>query len=481
MNIGKNKRISGKQYVYLTAVVLSIALVILAVILLLYRPFKLEVWSEPQSKPVKTVILITVDTLRADHLSCYGYLRKTSPNIDLFAKDALVFENCLAHAPMTGASCSSILSGFYPHETKVPTNDILPKQIHTVAEILQSQGYVTIGVVSNYVLRSERGWDQGFQIFDDTMKQHELAREEFPERVAEYTTAKAVELLSKHCDKSLFMWIHYQDPHGPYTPPERFAQTFPVDDIEPVILKLNAISTGLGGIPSYQQLDGNRNLHHYISQYDAEIRYMDEQFGNLIATLNKHGLYDSSLIIFSADHGEGMGEHDYYFAHGENLYSVLTHIPLIIKLGNHFKGRSSNFVQHIDIMPTILKALGVRTNLPLRGYDLLGENKAPREIFGEMKHGTVIGRYKFYIAVDGMKLIYKPGTDKYELFNLKADPGEENDLINEADYKDLIAQLKTQLHRIRKEDLLKLPIVPEKEKQLTDEEIEKLKSLGYIQ
>ena len=363
----------------------------------------------------------------------------------------------------------------------MPTNDILPEQIHTLAEILQSQGYFTIGVVSNYVLRSERGWDQGFQIFDDTMKQHELAREEFPERVAEYTTEKAVELLSKHYNKPLFMWIHYQDPHGPYTPPERFADTFPVDNTEPVNLKLNKISTGLGGIPSYQQLDDNRNFHHYISQYDAEIRYMDEQFGDLIGNLKKLGLYDNSLIIFSADHGEGMGEHNYYFAHGENLYSALTHIPLIMKLGNRFKGRNANFVQHIDIMPTILKALSVRTNLPLRGYDLAEENGVRREIFGEMKHGTVIGRYKFYITADGMKLIYTPGTDKYELFNLKVDPREENDLMNEADYKDLILHLKRQLHRIRKQDRLKLPDVPEDEKQLTDEEIEKLKSLGYIQ
>ena len=132
-------------------------------------------------------------------------------------------------------------------------------------------------------------------------------------------------------------------------------------------------------------------------------------------------------------------------------------------------------------MPTILKALSVRTNLPLRGYDLAEENGVRREIFGEMKHGTVIGRYKFYITADGMKLIDTPGTDKYELFNLKVDPREENDLINEADYKDLIAHLKSRIHQLRKQDRLKLPDVPEDKKQLTDEEIEKLKSLGYIQ
>ncbi len=165
-----------------------------------------------------SIILITVDTLRADHLGCYGYLRDTSPNIDQLAEEALLFKNCISHAPVTGSSFASILSGFLPHETKVLGNLPLPPEVETLPEIMQMNGYRTIAVVSNYVLRKQNGWVKGFNVYDDEMTNVERTSKH-TERVAEHTTNRAIELLKQYHKNKLFMWVHYQDPHGPYTPP----------------------------------------------------------------------------------------------------------------------------------------------------------------------------------------------------------------------------------------------------------------------
>ncbi len=200
-----------------------------------------------------SVILISVDTLRADHLGIYGYSRPTSPNLDAFARDALVFENAIAHGSETVSTCSSLLTGFLPHETKAIEFHALPLELETLAEMLQQNGYMTVAVVSNYVLRSKQGFSQGFSIYDETMAQREQVRP-MPERVAEPTTDRAIELLREHKDDPLFMWIHYQDPHATYAPPERFAELFLDPDREPRLLPVNRLMTGRGRIPRHPGL-----------------------------------------------------------------------------------------------------------------------------------------------------------------------------------------------------------------------------------
>ena len=311
--------------------------------------------SKLGKKKRPNIFLIIIDTLRPDHLSCYGYPRNTSPNIDQFAKNALLFENCFSHASSTGGSCACILSGFLAHETKVLVYGYaLPSAVEILPEMLRRQGYKNAAVISNYVLRKRTNWTQGFDVFDDTMDDKELVRG-LPERTAKGTTDRAIELINQFSRDPLFMWIHYQDPHGPYTPPKQYAGMFwNPDDKKPRNIKVNKKESGTGGIPSYQKLPNNStNYHYYVSQYDAEIRYIDEHFKRLIDTLKEQGIYDESLIILTSDHGEGMGEHNYYFAHGENLYNQLIHVPLIIRHGNELTGRRKDFVQHLDIVPTI--------------------------------------------------------------------------------------------------------------------------------
>jgi arylsulfatase len=309
------------------------------------------------------------------------------------------------------------------------------------------------------------------------MKERELNRD-IPERIAEHTTDRAVKLLKKFRKDNLFLWLHYQDPHGPYTPPATFGELFKSTAEEPHLLKLNDTGSGRRGIPKYQKLGANRDFHHYVSQYDGEIRYTDEHLKRVFDMLKELELYSDSLIIFTADHGEGMGEHDYYFAHGEYLYNTLIHVPLIIKWPGGGAGTKKDIVQHIDIVPTILKALNVEPVPNLRGCDLAGPIPADREIFAKMETGMVKDTFKYSLLADGFKLINTPLYDRYELYDMRKDFGEEHDLVNETAYGQFRQELKIRLKRVRRQDLLKLGTV--KSPKLSDEELEKLKSLGYV-
>ncbi len=435
------------------------------------------------------VIFITVDTLRADHLGCYGYAHPTSPSIDRFASGARLFENCLSHAPVTSSSLASLLSGFLPHETRVFANSPLPQQVRLLPEILSPEGYATVGIVSNYVLRKKKGWFEKFDVYDDDMDSAESIRTT-PERIAVDTTDRAIELLRRHSEDPLFLWVHYQDPHGPYTPPDRYGELFAGTTGQSRTLNVNESVSGYGGIPSYQALGEQREFDHYVSQYDGEIRYLDDNLDRLFSELVRLDIYDDSLIVFTADHGEGMGEHDYYFAHGENLGNGLTHVPLIIKTPHSIKtprsspGRETEFVQHLDVVPTILSALAIETDARFRGLDLLAPRPGTREIFAELELPKKWARdpVMFSIVVDGMKLVSRPtrpATEQAQLFNLESDPREEHDLINDPAFRSRVEDLSARLKRIAAEDRLALDIESTPE-NLTDEEVKNLKALGYI-
>jgi len=427
-----------------------------------------------------SIILIFADSLRPDHLGCYGYGKNTSPNIDQFAKDAMLFENCFSHAPETRLSYASILTGFLPHEAKLSENIMLPSEVKTLPEILQELGYKTVAVIGNYLLSKGKGWEQGFMIYDDAMNQYELIRQ-LPERTARYTTDRAIELIKQFHQDHLFMWIHYQDTHGPYTPPEPFKHLFQNPDQKPYYLKINESLSGRGGIPSYQNLGIYPDFYYYLSQYDGEIAYLDQHVGRLIDALKESGLYENALIIFSSDHGEGMGEHNYYFAHGENLYNSLIHVPLIIKYGQQLTGKRIDFVQHIDIIPTIFNLLGLKMDSRFRGHDLHQEHREGKEIFSEMDSLLVEDKIKFSLISNGFKLIYTPLSKQYQLFDLKTDPSEKNDLIliGKPNDQQQVENLKMRLQHVCKQDFLGIQLM-HNPSHLTTEEREKIKSLGYV-
>jgi arylsulfatase A-like enzyme len=429
--------------------------------------------SDTSARP-PDVILIAVDTLRADRLGCYGYGEGTSPNIDRFAADALVFENALSHGSDTLLSCAALVSGYLPHETRIIGRDDLPLEVPTLAETLQSQGYETAAVISNYVLRDGQGFEQGFETYDSEMGQHELTRG-FPERLAEFTTDRAIEILAEERDRPLFLWVHYQDPHGPYTPPEMFVRAEAGGGGR--ALPLNPDVSGRGGIPVYQQLENRVDPRFYASRYDGEIRYTDDQFARLIRALEHQGMYEDAVIVFTADHGEGMGEHDYWFAHGEYLYQGQIHVPLIVRWGDRFGGRRAEFVQHVDVVPTILGLLGFPGADSLRGTDLFAESTSPRSIVS-FAPAPSLDESKVSLVRDGMKVTYTPRHRAVQFHDLLEDPGEEASLTGNSPQMDVAREMMTELQRVRVEDRLR--IEPPEARTPTAEELEKLKSLGYV-
>jgi arylsulfatase len=424
------------------------------------------------------VILISVDTLRADHLGCYGYAKPTSRHIDAFADEALLFENAISHGSMTVPTVASILTGFLPHETKAIEAQGLLQELETLPEMLLRHGYNTLAVVSNFVLRGKRGFSQGFSIYDDTMVDREQVRPQ-PERVAGHTTDRAIELLEQQAGEPFFMWVHYQDPHATYTPPARYAELFRDSKRAPRLLAANKTLSGRGGIPSHQLLGSNRDYHYYVSQYDGEIRYLDQHFGRLIDAVQRLQLYDDALIIFTADHGENMGEHGYFFTHGENLFHGVTHVPLIVRHGGELRGKRTEFVQHADIVPTVMNAVGASPDSAFRGHDLLQQPPARREIFAEAEVRGSKQKRVYFVLRDGIKLIYQPSRNLFHLFDLNTDPGEERDLIRNGHYRRQRLDLTRVLARIRGENRLNLGPV-RKPAELTEDEREKLKSLGYL-
>jgi arylsulfatase len=424
-----------------------------------------SLWVKPTGP---NVLLVSVDTLRADHLGFYGYARDTSPNLDAFAKQSQVYLHCSAHGAMTGPSTASLLTGFLPHETTVFDNSPLPPSMVTAAEFLRDSGYRTRGIVSNFVLRKKEGYAQGFEAFDDEMDAVELVRG-IAERTAGNATDRAMRALEELRGDPFFLWIHYQDPHGPYTPPERLASLFeaaePGDE-----LPINDSVSGNGGIPAYQVIGDERHPADYVSRYDREIFFVDEQFGRLIEELKRLDLLDRTVTIFTADHGEAMGEHAYWFAHGEHLYDGLLRVPLLMRIPGLAPAEHEHPVQHLDIVPTLLEISGRAPVAQLTGRSLLTTPEESRFIVSELDRSAQA------VQSGGLKLVY--GADEQvSLFDVLSDPAETVDLADRAAFAAERERLLGEARRVRE-----LVLGGERSHaELSESEKEKLRALGYVE
>jgi arylsulfatase A-like enzyme len=425
-----------------------------------------------------SVVLITVDALRPDHLGCYGYSRDTSPNLDRMAAESLVFDRCFANGSETRFSIPSLFTGFLPHETRAYERIPLPAEVVTLAEMLSAGGFETAAVVGNYVLREDRGFSQGFRLYDDDLEDEEQVRR-WPESTAEHTTDRAVALLRDDLPEPFFLWVHYQDPHGPYTPPAPHAERFLDRSLSSLELPAIESSSGRGGIPHYQVLGPSRDFHEYVSRYDGEIHYQDAHFERLLAALKERGLYDDALIVVTSDHGEALGEHGYYFTHGDSLYNEQLRVPLIVRFGDDLVGRRTDLAQHLDLVPTILGRAGIDPGLPLRGRDLLDPGSAETEIVAEMNTPVAPDSPKFSIMKDGWKLIHTPSEERTELFDLGEDPFEERDVAADPRHEELLEALRAALARVLAEDRLGIE-AGDSLAEPSEEEMERLKSLGYL-
>ena len=316
------------------------------------------------------VLLITVDTLRADHLHCYGQPLPTSPHIDALAAHSVVFERAIAASGYTGPAHSAMMTSRYPRRNSMGFSNawLALAGVETLAEAFRRGGYETAAFVSNDVLAARSGFNLGFEVYDDELPDAEPNRPASFERLAPQTVQRALAWLGRAHSKPFFVWVHFQDPHGPYMPPAPYRDRFHVpataDEQELRVLDDNS---GLGGIPQYQLVEGPRRVSAYRSRYAGEIAYMDQSVGELLAAVERH---PPMIIALTADHGESFGENGFYFAHGHSAAPDLSHVPLILAAPDVGAERRGDLVGHVDIMPTLLELAGLPVPAGVEGIAL---------------------------------------------------------------------------------------------------------------
>jgi|GEM_PF-758935 len=428
--------------------------------------------AETQNPPV---IIFMADSLRADHLRCYGYDRNTSPFIDAFARDAVLFVNATAQASWTLASIASFLTSLYPsfHGAEYE-NSRLSSDIETLPEMFKDRGYTTAAFVENEFLNPIRGLGRGFDRY----------HYEPGGKILDRRLSLAQDWISRAAPQGFLLFFHALEPHAPYRPPLQFAQALGVNVKQLTQKDAEAVFAWLEEVNSHGQILSPKERQGLMDAYDAEIRYLDNAFGRLVKWLKQQGLYDDSVMILTSDHGEEFQEHG-YMMHGLSHYQEVLHVPLLIKFPDryHLQGlKISPHVQMIDILPTVLEACGMRQPQGIQGKSLLPLCSAEddhgfkeRAIFSESR----IAQSIVSIVQDDYKYIYSPGQKGEELFNLARDPQEKfNGVQAWPGIRDLFRQIWEEF-RVQAKNFNKGR--PSRERiVLGDKEIERLRALGYL-
>ncbi len=335
--------------------------------------------------PPSNILLITIDTLRADHLSSYGYSRATSPVIDQLGAEGVRFAQAVVQWPKTTPSFTSMFTATYPKDNGIvrKVGIPIPCRFETLAEVLQRHGYATHAVVANGALASDFFFDQGFDTFIETWKLVKAGSKPLPNdpnqpnaplppgtpdpNGAEAVTRLAIGLLNKLAtgDKPYFLWVHYLDPHYPYSPAAPYRDRFQGDALfqanrEKIDISPDKPDQQMFGIGSHHVLEGRDDLAFYVARYDAEIAYTDAQIGKLLAEMKRRKLLGKTLTVLTADHGESLGDHNYYFDHGRFGFDTCLRVPLIFHYPGVLKPRvDPDPVELLNLAPTLLEAAGV--------------------------------------------------------------------------------------------------------------------------
>ena len=358
--------------------------------------------AEERSRP--DVLLITIDTLRADYVHAYGFPLEITPSIDALAERGVLFENAIAAATLTAPAHASIMTSRYVREHSIGSRngDTRLDELSTLAESFSEAGYATAAFVSNAVLRRRIGLDRGFDTYDDELPSREQNRGNYFERIAEETAGEALEWLALQPDvQPVFIWLHLQDPHGPYTPPEDWAGRvgdFPLAIRRPLGTRQG--NSGRAGIPHYQTQGEETDPAFYAGRYAEEIQYADHWAGQVIAALEGHGEERGSVILLTADHGESLGENGWFFQHGQSTAPELARVPLILAAPGLDRARVQTPVSHVDIAPTLIALAGLPELPGARGL-VLQQEFPPVEV-GE---GRLI-----FCDTDGESAVYGPGS-----------------------------------------------------------------------
>jgi arylsulfatase A-like enzyme len=455
------------------------------------------------------VILIVMDTVRADHLSLYGYDRDTSPNLKKLAADATAYPEALSAADITLTSHASIFTGLYPSwhgaYCQPPEASFGRKigPVPTIAEVLSQNGYRTLGVAANLYLRADFGLQRGFADFHIPRPVPILAGDEAwymlrtgMRRVLNrftdtaqfdrlYSRGDAINAEFFHmlgspalAQAPFFAFFNYMDAHYPYIPPSPFDRRFP-----------GKTSATEGDLEAIQEAVSQKGeplpplyTSHAVSQYDGGIAYIDSQIGQLVDWLKRENLYDNTMIVVTADHGESFGERR-LFLHGNSLYANLTHVPLLVKYPhNSHVGVWQTPVSLIDIFPTVMDVTGVKPPAGLQGRDLLDPAAAePRTLFSEsfpcpVPHGPQCpGGCLMRSVVSWPNKFIFSSKGSPETYELQQDPNENRNLFGSLNKtaQELAGELRLWVKT--------MPPQPPLHMNMSKEETARFKALGYIQ
>ena len=414
------------------------------------------------------VILITVDTLRADRLSGYGYERPTSPNLDALFATGVRFEVARTVEPLTGPGLSSMVTSLYPHQHGATRNGVRMREgLPSFTKILQRRGYATAAFVSNWTLSDHvSGLGEHFDVFEPVLTR----RRWFfwsGESSADDINEAAMEWLRKRRradpDQRVALWVHYVEPHGPYEYHEEFAERLGIAD----------------------QTAGRRN------RYDTEVAFVDDRIGRFLSSVEEVLGDEDRLVVFTSDHGESLGEHNYW-GHGRHCYEPGLRIPLSFSWpGRIPPGTVTAPALIIDISQTLLGLLGLPTQPTFQGYDwspVLVDGADPpegRTSWHQAHRGAVKatsseqvrqrGLLEVARVAGGTKEILRVTNGNRRLYDLTRDPGEEDSEVDKgsAPSPELAGWLEIVRQGLARSDELPPPV-------LTDEEIERLRALGYL-
>jgi len=447
----------------------------------------LPLWGNPvmtSERPAvakPNVVLISVDCLRADHLGTYGYERDTSPNIDQFSRNAVLFETAMSSSSYTLPTHASMLTGLPPGIHGAARTGITSSMAY-LPELLAEAGYRVNGVVTAPFLSRTYGFERGFHTYENR-----LAR-------ASERVDKALELLREGAEQNQFLLLHVMDAHWPYSPPGEFITRFgerPRD-----------ISRVLNRVGSWTPTS-RAELDQIISLYDAEIAYVDEELGRFFEGLKEMKLYDESLIILTADHGEAFYEHGEWeharpwFIDGPGLYEEIVHIPLIVKWPGESSGiKVPSVVSQNDVFPTVLDTAGVElTNAwstNLRHYVVPGSQPPPsRGVIAEftalIKAGPKVqvalrsqdSKYIATLRSHSMEDLYSGALESEELYDLRSDPEEKENLLLEPGQS--ASTYRAALRAYLEEAGSQLAQEPGETITPDEEVLEQLRALGYVE
>lgn len=409
------------------------------------------------------VLLISIDTLRADHLGCYGYPLETSPNLDRFAREeAIVFEQSVSQAPATIPSHASLFTSVIPprHGLFAQSGSRISKATPTIPEILARAGYATRSWNGGGQVRGGLGFGRGFE-------RYESLRDE---RFADVVDRAVAWLREDPPDRPFFLFLHTYEVHAPYTPLLEHLDRFDQGYEGPLPIHLTPHL--LGEITAHPEDYTDADRRHVVHTYDAEIHSMDAAFGRLVAFLRKTGRLDRMLVLFTSDHGEEFGEHGAVGLHARSLYEELVRVPLLLKLpGGRGAGRRVDAqVQGIDVMPTILAAAGVPPPPTAEGVDLAEvlEGRVDPDRPAVAQRWSRDRRLPISVRTRRWKL------HDQKLFDLRDDPRETRDRA--AEEPEELARLRAIQARARAAK----PYPAESRTAIDPETREQLRQLGYV-